>query len=293
MNTGQDNIKDKLDPVASARSLRSGLPGQSDPVGTIDLVKRPPQPVDTVMGCRYELKYYVSESKAQAVMAFVQTLLPVDKYSEKLGGAYPISTLYLDSHNLQLCRESIEGHKNRFKLRIRSYTDDPSYPCFLEIKRRMNGICMKDRARMSPASVPELFSGTYRDKTGENDHAFNQFMLYLKTINAGPMMKVRYNRFAFEGKGKNRVRVTFDRQIACKAVTAPDVSLNGPGWQYLSGSGVVLEIKFTDKYPQWLHQLVSMFGLQRQSFSKYARSIEQCGMLGFCAPRVPVRIVDR
>lgn len=274
-------------------SVRPGLTGPSVQAGNVGVVKKQPKPVDTVMGCRYELKYYVTESKAQAVMAFVRTLLPVDKYSEKLGGAYPISTLYLDSHNLQLCRESIEGHKNRFKLRIRSYTDDPSYPCFLEIKRRMNGICMKDRARMSPLRLPELFSGTYCDETGESDHAFNQFMLYLKTINAGPMMKVRYNRFAFEGKGKNRVRVTFDRQIACKAVTTPDVTLNGSGWQLHPGTGVVLEIKFTDKYPQWLHQLVSMFGLQRQSFSKYARSMEQSGMLRFCGPQVPIRIVNR
>lgn len=109
---------------------------------------------------RYEIKYLISESKAAAIAQFIKPYLPLDRYCKsQQSDAYPIVTLYLDSHNLQLCRQSLRGHKNRFKLRIRSYTDDPDYPRFFEIKRRMNAIIIKDRTRVMPRSVAPLISG--------------------------------------------------------------------------------------------------------------------------------------
>ena len=72
---------------------------------------------------------------------------------------YPIVSLYIDSPELQLCRESLTGQKNRFKLRVRSYTDEPEYPQFFEIKRRINQVIMKSRARVTDADVPNLLGG--------------------------------------------------------------------------------------------------------------------------------------
>ncbi len=256
----------------------------------ISILENQGKPIDNLLRCRYEMKYFVSEAKARAIGSYVQSLMSLDQYSKRQGGGYPIATLYLDSPNLQLCRESLDGHKNRFKLRVRTYTDNLDDPCFLEIKRRMNGMCMKDRIRIDRFKLEDTLLFPRRFASSENygaDHQLlNQFMLYVNSINAAPVIKIRYMRQAYEDDSHNRVRITFDRRLMFKVVNTADISLNGNGWQFLSETGVVVEVKFTDNYPAWIVQMIRIFNLQRQSFSKYARSVERSCLMGFCSPQI-------
>jgi len=251
------------------------------------------KPVDKTLFCRFEQKYLISESKAQAVSQFIKPYLQLDRYSKlRRGGSYPIVSLYLDSNDLQLCRESMTGQKNRFKLRIRSYTDEPEYPRFFEIKRRMNTIIIKSRARVMHHDVASLLSGlSLPSKSYDTDEeALKQFQLYVRSINAGPVIRIRYMRQAYEGDSDNRVRVTFDRELCYNVTRTVDISLNSPGWQrhtYTMG-GVILEIKFTACYPAWLGRMVEYFNLCQTSISKYSTSIEEACELGFCAPQLLV-----
>ncbi len=235
------------------------------------------EPVDLNFGCRYELKYLISESKAHALMRFVESYLPLDRYCKlQPNSDYPIVSLYLDSHNLQLCRESLEGHKNRFKLRIRSYTDDPDYPRFFEIKRRMNTVIIKDRAQVKHCNVARLLSELSLP-TGDcrpDGDTLEQFRLYMNSINAKPVVKIRYTRQAYENGMDNRVRITFDRNIAYSVTRTAEVAFKGGNWQRHLTNDVVLEIKFTGCYPAWLAQMVKCIGLRCQSVSKYTRSIQ-------------------
>lgn len=256
-----------------------------------DPKKRPQQYVDRTLGCRHEMKYLIGESKAQALANFIRPYLPLDRYCKlQRSGTYPIVSLYLDSDNLQLARESMTGQKNRFKLRIRGYTDEPDYPLFLEIKRRMNTIIIKSRSRTMHDNIESLLSGMSlppQDYT-INEEALKQFQFYMKSINARPMILVRYMRQAFESPMANRVRVTFDRQLCYKVTQTPQVKLGGGGWQnhtYTMGK-VILEIKFTARFPEWLNHMVKAFNLRQRSISKYATSIEQSHMLRFCAPQL-------
>jgi hypothetical protein len=251
--------------------------------------------IDHTLSCRYEMKYLVSESKARALAQFAEAYLPLDRYCRSQpSGAYPVVTLYLDSHNLQLCRESLEGHKNRFKLRIRSYTDDPDYPRFFEIKRRMNTVIIKTRTRVKHHHIASLVSGLSLppEDCSADQETLKQFRLYMNSINAGPVIKVRYMRRAYEGTLPNRIRVTFDRQLAFNASSVPDVSYTGQGWQRHPIKGVILEIKFTGCYPAWLAQMIKCFDLRPQSLSKYARSVKRSCLMKFCAPKIPVRIYE-
>ena len=52
--------------------------------------------VDALLNSRYEMKYFVSESTAQAIRGFIQSRMPLDKYSRIPGGFYPIVSMYLD-----------------------------------------------------------------------------------------------------------------------------------------------------------------------------------------------------
>ena len=117
---------------------------------------------------------------------------------------------------------------------------------------------------------------------------FNQFQLYMNSIRARPAVLVRYMRQAFEGDSNNKVRVTFDREMAYKVTNLPEVRLGGPGWQRnpINVNGVVLEIKFTGHFPAWLSEMVKYFNLRPRSISKYASSIRDSCSLRFCAPRL-------
>lgn len=246
---------------------------------------------DRTLGCRHELKYHITESTAAAIARYVGHFLEMDRYSKlQRRGDYPIVSLYLDSEDKQLCRESLRGHKNRFKLRIRSYTDEPEYPRFFEIKRRLNTIIMKSRTRVMDRDVPNLLVGLPLppQKFKADVDTINQFQLYMNSIRARPAVLVRYMRQAFEGDSNNRVRVTLDRELAYKITTKPEVRLGGSGWQRnpFTVNGVVLEIKFTGHFPAWLSQMVKYFNLRQRSISKYASSIENSCSLRFCAPQL-------
>ncbi len=259
-------------------------------------VRKPTRPVllpDRTLACRHELKYHISETQAAAIAEFVRPFVQLDRYCKlQPSRDYPIVSLYLDSDDMKLCRESLAGHKNRFKLRIRSYTDEPEYPRFFEIKRRINTIIVKSRARVMDGDVETLLAGLPlppQNYTADLD-AINQFQLYMSSVGARPAVLVRYMRQAYEGDDHSRVRVTFDRDLAYNVTKAAKVRLGGRGWQMnpFTIGGVILEIKFTDHYPAWLSRLVKQFDLRARSISKYASSLQDSSALGFCAPELAV-----
>ncbi|MHC4072199.1 MAG: VTC domain-containing protein [Planctomycetota bacterium] len=257
----------------------------------LSLAGKSSEPADRTLACRYELKYHITESKAEAIAQFIKPFLQLDRYCKlQRSGDYPIVSLYLDSGDLQLCRESLRGHKNRFKLRIRSYTDETDYPRFFEIKRRMNTIIIKSRARVMDPDVTTLLAGLPlppQNYTADLE-TINQFQLYAGSIKAKPAVLVRYMRQAYECDSENRVRVTFDRKLAYSITNATQIRLGGRGWQLnpFTTGGVILEIKFTDRYPVWLSQMVKCFNLRARSISKYASSLDDSCVLKFCAPQL-------
>jgi hypothetical protein len=258
----------------------------------VSVLEKPINPVDRALDCRHEIKYLISEAKAMAIRHFVEAYLPLDQYCELLpNGTTPIVSLYLDSHNLRLCRESLEGHKNRFKLRVRSYSDDLDSPHFFEIKRRINQVIIKARAQVEHSDVASLISGISLPQDRITNHdALRQFQLYVNSINAAPVVRVRYLRRAYEGHANNRLRITFDRQLAFHIDSKPRALLYGSDWRPFASNGVVLEIKFSGNYPVWVNHLVRRFYLRQQSFSKYALSMQSACRSKFYAPKIITRI---
>ncbi|MBN1347354.1 MAG: polyphosphate polymerase domain-containing protein [Phycisphaerae bacterium] len=241
---------------------------------------------DPTTWSRYEFKYLVTEAQAATIAGYVHPYVRPDPYSEH--GPYPLVSLYLDSHDLRLWRESLEGVKNRFKLRIRSYSDDPEAPRFFEIKRRIDQIVVKSRARVSDRDVVPLLTGGHClcwNACGDRRN-LEQFLYYLRSVNAKPIVRVRYDRQALVGVWDDRVRITFDRHLSLNMTDEPSVRLNDVGWRHLPQREVVLEIKFTGRCPVWLTRMAQCAGLRRQSVSKYAIAVKEACGLRFCAPVV-------
>ena len=242
---------------------------------------------DSMLSCRYELKYRIRETKARAVAQYIQSYISADKYARKRPGhEYPVSSLYFDSDHLHLCNETIQGKKNRFKLRVRCYDDDPESMCFFEIKRRINNVILKDRARIPKSQILNALAGSQISAPlyKKDEKALNQFRFYVKNLCARPILMVRYQREAYEGDSSNRVRITFDRQLDFRTVNTPEVTTDGAGWHNVPMDFVVLEIKFTDRYPFWLTDMVKIFDLKQTAMSKYVSTVKQSCNTGFCSP---------
>ncbi len=104
-------------------------------------------PQSKMMACRFEYKYIVTEAQAQKILDFVRCHLEPDHFTQQgYTEGYPVHSLYIDSADLHTCLATLQGHKNRFKLRVRFYDEDPSHPVFFEIKRRDGQVILKQRA---------------------------------------------------------------------------------------------------------------------------------------------------
>ncbi len=244
-----------------------------------DSVKEKAPPQDRMLHSRFELKYYISETQVAFIREHIKSYMRPDPYcQDSPTGDYVIASLYLDSSDLCLCHQSMQGEKNRFKLRIRRYNDDPTCPSFLEIKRRTNNIINKSRAAVDVENIENLFSPfSHLSKNGNNNvdkKALRQFQIYKGNISAEPVAVIRYRREAYECRDGSKVRLTFDRDLAYKFVNNYNFKVNGKGWRKCPMENVILEIKYTDYFPGWMTRLVSALNIQPESIPKYVQSVQ-------------------
>src|SRR5437868_13860700 len=137
----------------------------------------------TVMASRFELKYLIPNDVALRVRDFIQQHLDLDEFGVgKPDLSYPVHSLYLDSDDWKIYWRTINGDKNRYKLRIRYYSENPSVPVFFEIKRRMKDVILKERCGVRREAVPHVLAGHFPPRelivtnSPEEHQALNEFM---------------------------------------------------------------------------------------------------------------------
>jgi hypothetical protein len=230
---------------------------------------------------RFELKYMVDQRRAESIRTFIRSYLEPDAFfrpEQKYG--YSVRSLYLDTPSLTLKRATEEGLKNRFKLRIRFYDDDPASPAFLEIKRRENDVIRKERAAVNRSGVQRILEGGRPEHSqllradAESIAAMENFCGLCQRIGAHGSLFVVYFREAYVPPDSDNLRVTFDRQVESHRYHPGRVLEMPPEGRQTDISGVVLEIKFTDRFPSWARDMVEMFGLSRQSVPKYVECVK-------------------
>jgi hypothetical protein len=232
---------------------------------------------------RYELKYLIDESLVQRLRDFTGTYLEPDEHAlEENGWEYAVHSLYLDSPSFALCRATLQGHKNRYKLRIRFYDLSSESPAFFEIKRRVSDVILKQRARVRRDAVEALLAGDMPNLSclangsagnGNDLGALQEFCSLRDMIGARPQLFVSYLREAYVTQHDNSVRVTFDRRI-CGMPYRGRFQIRGfEDPVFPNVAGVILELKFTDRFPNWIRQMVQVFELERRAMAKYVTCV--------------------
>jgi hypothetical protein len=233
---------------------------------------------------RFELKYLISEEVALAVRDFVCSYLEIDEFGATLPNlSYPVHSLYLDSAELATYHATINGDKNRFKLRLRFYDNQPDSPVFFEIKRRMNNTISKQRGGVRRHAVDSLLAGQLPSETHlvsrepKQAIAIQNFCRLATNLRASPKAHIFYLREAWISKFDNSVRVTLDRDVFCDPEPTARLETDLIRPVNVFGKKVVLELKFTSRFPDWFKELVRVFGLMQCGAAKYAEGIELLG----------------
>jgi hypothetical protein len=229
---------------------------------------------------RFEQKYMLDEDQAIAVREFLNAHLELDENGVgKPHYSYPVHSLYLDSGALETFWSTINGDKNRFKLRLRFYNDHPDSPVFFEIKRRLNNCILKQRGGVRKEAVALMLKGHLPEPghllraDGKSLTAIHNFLEIAERLQARPCAHVAYLREAYVDPVSDNVRVTLDRQVRAEPRSQPifTTAMTHPSQPF--GDRVILELKFTDRFPDWCRRLVERFDLMQCGAAKYCEGL--------------------
>jgi hypothetical protein len=243
---------------------------------------------------RYELKYLIQEPRAVAVADFLTSYLrpSVHNGSGPIRG-HPVISLYFDTPDLFFFRQAYTGHLNRMKLRIRFYDGNWENLAFLEVKRRVSDVICKDRAMITREGVRQILSQGWPLAPYVSDCAClkhgrrrqdvaDDFWGFCNSVQARGAIYVSYYREIFESTTDEELRVTLDRRIyGSRYDHSGRLELPKRGWRpylppYLAPfpkDGVILELKFDERPPRWMVDLVRIFNLHRIPVCKYAACV--------------------
>lgn len=237
---------------------------------------------------RIELKYFIPYRQIDHFVDRISRRTDVDPYLMKEGlgrTRYPVTSLYFDSYDLAAWDEKEAGQFFRRKIRLRTYQDEYSTtsPVFLEIKRRLDAVVLKDRISL-PAGVlqddmaPNRLLPYLLSKAKEQDATALEAHMMLGWLNLQPTAIVRYQRMALVAKEDPNMRITVDHHI--QGVWKPPSimgnvpmrsvdNINATGMNGIGGKYALLELKSNGGIPGWLHEAIQDMELNRTAYSKY------------------------
>jgi len=232
---------------------------------------------------RYEYKYFVPEDRVDAIRSFIRPYAALDRYAARTSERrYVIHNIYLDTAGLDFYQACVSGDADRFKLRIRWYDEKALGPFFLEVKRKIRQVVVKDRAQLSREEFQAFVRGDRVAATeGPSFRALCLFRDQVSLRGAVPTLLSRYTREAYESLFGDYARLTLDRAMCYQPARSFSLPEEPRAWTYVDAASatgwvrraLVLELKFTRDFPRWMSDLVAEFDLERSGFSKYASSI--------------------
>ena len=225
---------------------------------------------------RREKKILFDASLAEPLRQRIEEYMNADPYN-KDGKPYMICNLYFDNQNNDVIRNSVQLPKYKEKLRLRSSgTPDADTKVFLEMKKKLQGIGTKRRAKLKLREVYAFLEHrAYPEDTKFiNTQVLREIDYYLSHTPVEPVAYVSYQRYAYFGKEDPNFRVTFDFDIISRR---HDLSLESGryGDPLLPPDLALLEVKFSGAVPMWFVDIMNEFGLSFHTFSKIGTDLKK------------------
>ena len=217
---------------------------------------------------RYEMKYIMNEDQTEYFKRSIEGHMKEDKF-----GLCSIASLYYDTPNYRLIRESIEKPPFKEKIRLRSYgLATESSPVFLELKRKAYGIVYKRRVQTTIPLVNKFFYGEGDICAGgQINREITTFRDHYQTL--VPACLIIYDRIAyFQPDGDLRLTIDHAPRYRYEQL---DLTTSMQGDLLLGKGSTILEIKVQQSVPLWLSSILSKGKIYKGSFSKYGEAYRQ------------------
>lgn len=233
------------------------------------------------MKARYEFKYLITDEQVDIVRSVASAFMEPDPYAPE--GVYSVYSLYFDSNSWYCARDTLDGNRVRFKLRIRTYGFKSHFPVFVEEKGRVGTSIVKRRAIISRPTVnalclgdavPEGGWGTKSDKDAETVMRFREIMDRMRML---PRLWVGYKREPWVSPFGDGARLTFDYKLKVQPPRSDKpFKPKKDAWETVPlEQPTILEMKFNGASPAWMQRLVHGLQLDRVSCSKYTLGAQQ------------------
>lgn len=231
---------------------------------------------DILIFRRIEKKYRLDPELKDTLLQKISSHLVPDEH-----GRNTICSLYLDTPDHLLIRNSIDARGYKEKLRLRSYgTPAPEDHVFLEIKKKYKGVVYKRRESMTLQEAMAYISTGQAPRDSQIMRELDYAMRFYRQ--PGPSMLIAYEREAYFAPEMPHLRLTFDTEVRYRE-TGLDLAQGHDGRRILPDDTILMEIKTDGSMPLWLSHALDECHLYPTSFSKYGTAYLQ----NHCAAPMP------
>ena len=198
---------------------------------------------------RTEIKYIITLKQREALLKLIESYIKPDEYGEST-----VCSLYFDTDDFLLIRNSMDKPVYKEKLRLRSYsTPKADSNVFLELKKKYRGVVYKRRQTLRYAEAMYYLNHSEMPNDSQIMREIDYTMERYRNLR--PRMFIGYDRTAFYSKTDHELRITFDKNVRFRTVLQKNLC--------------IMEIKSLNTMPLWLTAALNELKLFPGSFSKY------------------------
>lgn len=211
---------------------------------------------------RWETKFILdAEMTRHAREVFAQRLRP-DPYFRQT-----ICNVYYDTPQFELARRTLDHPPYREKIRVRSYgTPAIDDKVFFEIKKKVDGVVYKRRAKMTLREAEAFGRG---EDIGRDSQILRELAYTVKYHGLVPKIYLSYFREAYYEEGTD-LRVTLDTDVRYR-FDRLSLAEGDDGTDLLAPGVHLLEVKTQGGLPRWLLDLTGEMKTYPARFSKYGK----------------------
>lgn len=215
---------------------------------------------------RHELKYVVGVGELSLIQNRINHLIPLDRHVGETG-AYSIRSLYFDDYENSCFYENENGTDPREKFRIRIYNHSTDR-ITLECKRKERGKTLKTSCPLTLEQTKQLMEGKYLPDIANQPEVLRKLTLRMMTKRMRPVVIVEYDRIPYVYKNGN-VRITLDMNVSSSSNVASFLDEQIPKRPIMPAGQHLLEVKFDEYLPDFIHHNLNLHSLTQTAYSKY------------------------
>ncbi|MBM7642963.1 polyphosphate polymerase domain-containing protein [Streptococcus loxodontisalivarius] len=214
---------------------------------------------------RHEQKYLISKKDQTLIRQRLKDILHLDKHVKER--SYTIRSLYFDDYWNSAYEEKEAGilMRKKYRIRIYNFTDDVIK---LERKRKHGAYIYKEDAPLTREEFYKILDGDYQFLLKSPHPLCQEFYVECVTNQMRPRTIVDYEREPWILEA-GTVRVTFDENVRAAVGSFDIFDANLPTLEVLEEDKLVMEVKYTEFYPDIVKAIVPADATEYTAVSKY------------------------